>query len=334
MTCDAYRNVSSSEILDETLEMYRNETSNNGVAGIIVYVSLTLFLVVAFGIISISYFISGCCISTNSRDTHYSPLTTAITICWNNIDDLGDHSHMSYIAGMLQCFLAALYFTGNNLGPVLIAHGGDIGCTGKCSENAAIITKVISVGAILLLHFLPYLLQHLVKLINDSSDWDYKLEDKITLIGLLGNIIKVNAAYTALTGLTIVSNFCSDTEQGLNWTILFICAFAGAIYITVKIINAYNPKLEPKPVLFLIFVFIFLTVLLSLYLISDNATPLDCAFHCSDGGPSSEDLTHPLLERHCCNIRNNIITRLSLTCFSIAQTLAIAIVAGVVILKA
>ncbi len=144
----------------------------------------------------------------------------------------------------------------------------------------------------------------------------------------------MNAAYTALTGLTIVSNFCSDTEQGLNWTILFICAFAGAIYITVKIINAYNPELEPKPVLFLISVFIFLTVLLSLYLISDNATPLDCAFHCSDGGPSSGDLTHPLLERHCCNILGNIGIRLLFTVVSIAQTLAIAIVAGVVILKA
>ncbi len=34
--CDAYRNVWSSETLDETLEMYRKETSSNGLAGILI----------------------------------------------------------------------------------------------------------------------------------------------------------------------------------------------------------------------------------------------------------------------------------------------------------
>ncbi len=333
-TCDAYRNVSSSETLDETLEMYRKETSNNGLAGILTFLLLCLPLLAALCIIVTAYIISIRCYSgTKTRHKHQSPLITIITKCCGNDTELTDHSHMSYIAGILQCFLAVLYFAGDNLGPVLIAHGGDIGCTGKCSENAAIVTKVMSVGAILLLLLVPYLLHHCVILIN-HDDWKYELEDKDTLLGLLGNIIKVDAAYTALTGLTIVSNFCSDTEHGLNWTILFISAFTGALYITVKIIKAFDPKQNAKTNLFFISVGIFLTVLLSAYLISDNATPLDCAFHCSDAGPSNGDLTHPLLERHCCNIRNNIITRLSLTCSSIVQTVIIAIVAGVVVLKA
>ncbi len=309
--------------------MYRKETSSNGLAGILTFLLLCLPLLAALCIIVTAYIISIHCSSgTKTRHKHQSPLITIITKSCGNVTELTDHSHMSYIAGILQCFLAVLYFAGDNLGPVLIAHGGDIRCTGKCSENAAIVTKVMSVGAILLLLLVPYLLHHCVKLIN-HDDWKYELEDRDTLLGLLGNIIKVDAAYTALTGLTIVSNFCSDTEHGLNWTILGFCAIAGALYITVKIINAFDPERNIKTVPFLISVGIFLTVLLSVYLISDNATPLDCAFHCDDGGPSNENLTHPLLERHCCNIRVNIITRLSLslTCFYIALTVAIPIVA-------
>ncbi len=333
-TCDAYRNVSSSETLDETLEMYRKETSSNGLAGMLTFLLLCLPLLAALCIIVTAYIISIRCYSgTKTRHKHQSPLITVITKCCGNDTKLTDHSHMSYIAGISQCFLAVLYFAGDNLGPVLIAHGGDIGCTGKCSENAAIVTKVMSVGAILLLHFLPYLLEHLVKLI-DYGHWDYKLEDEDTLLGLLGNIIKINAAYTALTGLTIVSNFCSDTEHGLNWTILFISAFTGALYITVKIIKAFDPKQNAKKILFLISVGIFMTVLLSLYLISDNATPLDCAFHCDDRGPSNGDLTHPLLERHCCNVHTNVVTRLVFTCIATAQTLVVVALVGVALAKA
>jgi len=328
-TCDAYRDASSSELLDETLEKYRKATSGNGLAGILIFVLLLIPLLLVLAIISISYIISLCSSSTKSRDTHYSPLITIITKCCLKTD-LGDHSHMSYIAGISQWFLVTLYFVGDNLGP---AHGGDIGCTGKCSENAALITKVISVGSILLLHFIPYFLKHCVKLI-DTDDWEYVLDKDETLLGLLGNIIKVDAAYTALTGLTIVSNFCSDTEHGLNWTLLAFCSIAGAIYITVKMINSKSPKFGIKPIAFGISVGIFLTFLIFFYLTSDNDTPLDCAFHCNDGGPSSRDLSHPLLDHHCCNIRTNVVTRLAFTCIATAQTIVVIALVGVALAKA
>ncbi len=77
-----------------------------------------------------------------------------------------------------------------------------------------------------------------------------------------------------------------------------------------------------------------MTTLLFLYLASDNATPLDCAFHCDDTGPSNGDLTHPLLERHCCNIHTNVVTRLVFTCIATAQTLVVVALVGVALAKA
>ncbi len=321
-TCVAYRNVSSSETLNKALEMYREETSGNGLAGVLIFVFLLLIpLLAILGIIIICYIISGCSSDPKTRKLHHSPLITL----YCSEDTLRDHSHMSYITGIVQSVLVIFYFVGDNLGPVLVDHGGDIGCTGKCSENAAVIIKVISVGAIQLFHSVPYLLKHCVILIKHDSDWKYD-EERSALAAILGNIVMVDAAYTSLTGLTIVSNFCGDTEHGLNWTLLAFCAVAGAIYITLKIINSQETEMNIKKTLLS---GILLTVLLLSYLTGDNATPLDCAFHCSDGGPSNEDMTHPPLERYCCNIRGNIITRLFFT--SLALVVSIVVVAGVVV---
>ncbi len=325
-TCNVYSNATSKEILDQTLEMYRRDTKHNGLGEIIVFSVLLTPLLAVVTTVTICYIIAGCISGCSGGESHHPPILTVISCCSKN--NLKDHSHMSYIASIVQWFLVTLYFIGDNLSPVIVAHGGDIGCVGKCSENVVIVTKVISVASILLLHIVPYILKHCGKA---NSDFNYVIKDEATLLGLLGNIIKVDAAYTALTAFTQVATFCNDTEEGLNWVVLVACAGGGALYITVKIFNGLQKWDGWFKWLMSAIGFAVLLALLLCYLISDNGTPLDCRFHCDDAnGSSGTELSHPLLDRHCCGILGNVITRLVLTIIASALSALVAIVAGVI----
>ncbi len=329
-TCSTYANASSSEIVNEALQIYRNETSGNGLGGIIVFSVLLIPLIVVFFVMIMLYILSARQTPKTDSKVHHSPLFTLFS-CGGSDVNFADHSHMSFIAGLIQCVLVTVYFIGDNLGPLVQAHGNDFGCSNTCARNVQVTSSILSVGAILLLHQIPYLLHHWTQA---TVKYDYVIENEKTLLGVLGNIVKVDAAFTALTVYSDIAENCNVTENALNWIVLVLCTVGGALYITVKIINAKKDYKTGSVALLLLLGNIFLAALLFFYLASDNDTPLDCGFDCDITTPTSTGLSHPLLDRHCCNIHSNIVTRLIFTLIAIVQTTIVAVVVGVVIFSA
>ncbi len=165
-----------------------------------------MLLATVFVLVSTLYALSSCQKGNKTTQVHHSPLLTFFTCGKHGGNNLADHSHMSYIAALVQCLLVILYFVGNNLGPLVETHGSDLGCIGTCSEYVSVFTKVTSVAATLLFHLAPYLLHHCVKA---SKNLEYVIEKEKTLLGLLGNIVKVNSAYMTLTGFVQLASYCS-----------------------------------------------------------------------------------------------------------------------------
>ncbi len=326
--CSMYFNVSSLKIVRAALQVYRNETNGNALGGIIVFSVLLLPLIVVFFVMIILYIISARQQSKTNGEVHHSPLFT-LFYCGKSDIIFADHSHMSFIAGLIQSLLVTVYFISDNLGPLVETNGDDFGCSNTCARNIQVVSSILSVGAILLLNNVPYLLHHYVQA---SFKYEYVIENEKTLLGVIGNIVKVDAAYTALTIFTEITDSCNATNQVLNWIALITCTVGGAIYITIKIINVRKDiKTGPITLFFMLGGVIFMIALLFFYLSGDNDTPLDCGFHCDANGPSGVNMSHPLLDRHCCNIHGNIVTRLAFTLTATVQAIIVAVAVGVVI---
>ena len=66
----------------------------------------------------------------------------------------------------------------------------------------------------------PYILYHIIVELADTQDWKYKMDDEQRLLALLSYIVKVDAAYTAISITHQASYHCGSTENGLNWAVL------------------------------------------------------------------------------------------------------------------
>ena len=192
--CEKYSNASNSKIvIYEVLEAYYNETKANGIASISVFTTLLFLLILTLITVTLAYIVTLCRNSSCNRNTHYSPILTLVSCCKCCHEDssCGDHSHMSYIACIIQCLLTTLYFISDNLGQIAERNGTDIGCNAGCYSTVQMVAKVFSVASILLLYAMPYLLHHFVKA---KDNWKYELEEEKRLYSLSGNVEKVDAA--------------------------------------------------------------------------------------------------------------------------------------------
>ena len=328
-TCEQLDNTTSLRIEQEVLNSYFRETRRSGRGAIAAFLLLLLPLVFLLVAVAVMYLKSIFQSSSSSRSDHYSPLVTLFSCCCCCDKNLGDHSHMSYLACLIEFLLAIIYFVSDNLGHITSNYGNDIGCDLQCSHSVAIVTKAASVGSILLLHMVPYILHHMVEL-ADTDDWEYEMDNEQRLLTLLGNIVKVDAAYTAISVTGQVSYHCGSTENGLNWAVLVMASVFGTAFMVAKIATYYEFLSNYWNNILVVSVTAgpFFFALLFIYLLSDNATPLDCWFDCYSGSPDYRELATIVLTRHCCDIRRNVVARLVMTFIAASLTTIAAIFMG------
>jgi len=328
-TCESLDNTSSLQIEQELLDTYFRETRHNGKGVLTVFLILLSPLIILFFVVLGMYLKSIFQSNEGSREDHFSPIVTFFTCCFCGDYNVGDHSHMSYLACLIEFLLAIVYFISDNLGHITESFGNEFGCDLQCSHSVLLVTKALSIGSIMLLHVVPYILHHCVKLI-DSDDWEYEMDDEKRLLTLLGNVVKVDAAYTAISVVGQVTYYCGNTENGINWSVLVMASLFGTAFIVSKIGTYYEftPTYWKNLLVVAISAGLYFFVLLFLYLLSDNATPLDCAFDCYSGSPDFRGGVTIILTRHCCNIQGNVIARLVITIFVTIMTIIPAIFIG------
>ncbi len=176
---------------------------------------------------------------------------------------------------------ALFYFYGDNISSIINQYGEELGCGSRCRENNRIAATICLGIALLFYQLIPPCLHKLEKVIegSDSSSkkW-YSASD------MMVTIVKIDALYTVVAVMAQTEDFCSPSDLSISVSFLLISFIAGIILLVVYCIIYSLTLSDDKNAEDYFWVpwvaFILLAICFPMYVLADNAQPLDCAFGC------------------------------------------------------
>ena len=206
-----------------------------------------------------------------------------------------------------QAVGALCYFYGNNIGNIFVDYGAELNCGQECIINNSIAATIASGVALLLFIEFPPCMHKIAKL--------HSLKDNTTgwfaASGMIALFIKLDALYnTVVIATADIDDFCNREDVAINTIFLIICIITGTVLIIINGVYSVDllKKSEHKHYTWVVYVALVLLLLcLPLFLLTDNAQPLDCAFNCDS---FSKNQTLQIIE---CDQESSSGVRLSLS---------------------
>ena len=266
-------------VLREIISLSSPDESDQRAAGIATVVFFVLVLVILAVTISIVNIISICIIEDDAK-----------IICFE------------LLVLLFDIFGAVLYFYGDNIGFVFSRYGDVLGCGPQCVENNRIAAILILGCALIYLHLGPPCINKISDLMgikHESVGW-YSASDMIT------TILKIDAVFTVVAIMAQTTDFCSTTDKSISLAFLIICILVGIVlmivYCTSSAIELSDDSDTEDWFWFAPFAFVILAISFPMYVLADNAQPLDCAWGCDSfaSNLTINDLT-------CDNVGNSAI---------------------------
>ena len=189
------------------------------------------------------------------------------------------------IISVVQTLGAMLYIYGDNIGYILHNYSEELGCGEQCVANNRI-GAVITLGlALIILQLFPVALKKLDVVIKepdgfDCSKWNDKTSKWNSGLDLITIIVKIDILYTAIAVMTQTNEFCGHIDLALSSTFIAASMLIG---IAIMIVDFFysGVKIDNDNSLFILVPTLVLMALsLCMYLLADNAQPLDCGFGC------------------------------------------------------
>ncbi len=179
-----------------------------------------------------------------------------------------------------QTIGALFYFYGDNITKIINQYGEELGCGSRCRENNRIAATICLGIALLFYQLVPPCL-HKLQVIEGS---DSSSEKWYSASDMMVTIVKIDALYTVVAVMAQTEDFCSLSDLSISVSFLLISFIAGIILLVVYCIIYSITLSDDKNAEDYFWVpwvaFILLAICFPMYVLADNAQPLDCAFGC------------------------------------------------------
>ncbi len=190
---------------------------------------------------------------------------------------------------------ALFYFYGDSITKIINRYGEELGCGSRCRENNRIAATICLGIALLFYQLVPPCLRKLDQVIEGSDSSSKKW---YSASHMMVTIVKIDALYTVVAIMAQTEDFCSLSDLSISVSFLLICFIAGIILLVVYCLiysytlkkkdrsyDDYDAKYDgnenPEDYCWVPWVaFILLAICFPMYVLADNAQPLDCAFGC------------------------------------------------------
>jgi len=235
-------------------------------------------------------------------------------------------SQSSFLVFILKNLAIPIYLFGKFLEPILHKYGKCLSCDYDCVVTWGHVSTAALFLSSVMFHGFP----HLVKNIAQYQNWKYEPSKAYRTLGVFSVLLKAQSTYSFIFKLFRSNSYCSESEQAWGWIFLLLTSATATIFVTVKLCQQFfitgssgecSKKRCGKLALLIIILFIFICITFIVILLSNNLQPLDYAFHCdilpktTSHYQSQMDLF--IQTEHCCEVKENVITRLSVIAFSI-----------------
>ena len=186
------------------------------------------------------------------------------------------------IITVTQTVGAMLYLYGDNIGYIFQNYSEELGCGEQCLINNRI-AAVLTLGlALMILHLFPAALKQVDHIIIEKgdTDWNDKTSAWYNGLDMIATIVKIDIVYTTIAILTQTEEFCGHTDRALSIAFIIFIMIIGLVVIIINGLYAWVVIDDDDSVILLVVSAILLVPCMVLYLLADNAQPLDCEFGC------------------------------------------------------
>ena len=251
--------------------------------------------------------------STGYSEEHCSPILSCFINFFLNVEKIccggcteqsatpSISSNASFCTYTLKSVAVTIYLFGKFLEPILHKYGECIDCDRDCVK----ILSHISTAALFLSTIMFHTFPHLVKKIAHGKKWEYKPSKKYSTLGVFSILLKAQSTYSSMVKIFHDNSYCGASEQAWGWIFLVLTTGIATIVVILKLPKQFCIGNCRSNILIVLVLFPYGLLLL----LGSNLQPLDCVFLC-DMLPS-RTLSKFTTDR-CCDVRNNVIARLSI----------------------
>ena len=210
-----------------------------------------------------------------------------IIVCARDCDSSDSPQPLGIIRRIIitvtQTVGAMLYLYGDNIGYIFQNYSEELGCGEQCLINNRI-AAVLTLGlALMILHLFPAALKQVDHIIIEGcsvDEWNDKTSAWYHGLDMIATIVKIDILYTTIAITTQTEEFCGHIDKSLSIAFIIFSLIIGLVVIIINGIYAWVEINDAIPVILSVISGIFLVPCMVLYLLADNAQPLDCQFGC------------------------------------------------------